>query len=96
MAKSDMLHIRVEPGVKASVEATLSTLGLSTAEAVNIFLHQVILNEGLPFLVKIPSLNAETIAAMQETMDMASGKIESPKFHSVAELMEDLTNETDD
>lgn len=46
MAKSETLHIRVEPGIKSEVEATLKSLGLSTAEAVNIFLHQVVLNGG--------------------------------------------------
>ena len=32
MAKSETLHIRVEAGVKAGVEATLKTLGLSTTD----------------------------------------------------------------
>ena len=45
MAKTDILHIRVEPSVKKKAEATLNDLGLSITEAINVFLNQVILNQ---------------------------------------------------
>ena len=96
MAKSDTLHIRVAPEVKSGVESTLGTLGMSVTEAVNIFFHQVMLTGGLHFAVKMPAPNAETIAAMREARDIASGKISAKQYHSVAELMEDLTNDADD
>ena len=38
-------------------------------------LHQVILAGGLPFEVKNPQYNAETIAAIQEARDIIAGKI---------------------
>lgn len=96
MAKSETLHIRVESAVKAGVEATLKTLGLSTSEAINIFLHQVILAGGLPFEVKNPQYNAETLAAMQEARDIAAGKIAAKSYNNVAELMEDLNSDDED
>lgn len=96
MAKTETLHIRVEANVKARVESTLKTLGLSTSEAINIFLHQVILAGGLPFEVKNPQYNAETIATMQEARDIAAGKILSKNYNSVAELMEDLNSDDED
>jgi DNA-damage-inducible protein J len=96
MAKTETLHIRVEADVKAGVESTLKTLGLSTTEAINIFLHQVILAGGLPFEVKNPQYNAETIAAIQEARDIAVGKIPSKSYNSVAELMEDLNSDDED
>ncbi|MDQ7095029.1 type II toxin-antitoxin system RelB/DinJ family antitoxin [Desulfosporosinus sp. PR] len=96
MAKSETLHIRVDPDVKADVEAMLSTLGLSTTEAVNIFLHQILLVGGLPFEVKYPQYNAETLAAMREARDIATGKIPVKSYNSVAELMEDLNSDDED
>ncbi|RCX17991.1 DNA-damage-inducible protein J [Anaerobacterium chartisolvens] len=96
MAKSETLHIRVEPAVKAGVEATLKTLGLSTTEAINIFLHQVILAGGLPFEVKNPQYNVETLAAIQEARDIITGKAPAKSYNSVAELMEDLNNDDED
>lgn len=56
--------MRVEPELKQSAEAVLKQIGLSTSEAVNMFLHQVVLNQGLPFMAKIP--NAETVAALRD------------------------------
>lgn len=96
MAKTETLHIRVEAGVKADVENTLKTLGLSTTEAINIFLHQVILAGGLPFEVKNPQYNAETLVAMQEARDINAGKVQSKTFNTVAELMQDLNNDVED
>jgi DNA-damage-inducible protein J len=87
VAKTETLHIRIEPDVKADVESTLSQLGLSTTEAVNIFLRQIILTGGLPFEIKLPKPNATTLLAMREAKVVSkSGK----GYTSVAELLKDL------
>lgn len=96
MAKTETLHIRVDAAVKSGVEATLKTLGLSTTDAVNIFLHQVILAGGLPFEVKNPQYNAETIAAIQEARDIIAGKIPAKSYNNIEELMEDLNSDDED
>lgn len=54
MAKTETLHIRVNENVKSNAEETLSRLGISISEAVNMFLCQVELTGGLPFEVKLP------------------------------------------
>lgn len=87
MAKTDTLHIRVEPIVKQKAEKTLNDLGLSITEAINVFLNQVILNEGIPFEIKKPKFNKETIQAMEDTKE---GKNLSKTFDSVDEMLEEL------
>ena len=67
MAKTDILHIRIEPSVKQRSEETLKDLGLSITEAINVFLNQVILNDGIPFEIKKPRYNKETIQAIEDT-----------------------------
>ena len=67
MAKTDILHIRIEPSVKQRAEETLKDLGLSITEAINVFLNQVILNDGIPFEIKKPRFNKETIQAIKDT-----------------------------
>ena len=67
MAKTDTLHIRIEPSVKKRAEKTLNDLGLSITEAINVFLNQVILNDGIPFEVKKPKFNKETIQTIEDT-----------------------------
>ena len=87
MAKTDTLHIRVEPRVRQKAEETLKDLGLSITEAINVFLNQVILNDGIPFEIKKPKFNKETIQAMEDTKN---GKNLSKTFDSVDEMFEEL------
>ena len=66
MAKTDTLNIRIEPELKKEVEATLNDLGMNIAEAVTIFLKQVVMTDSIPFAIKKPKLNLETIKAMED------------------------------
>ncbi len=61
--KTGYINARVTPTLKHDAERVLSTLGVSTTEAITMFLRQVVLNQGLPFPVRIP--NAETVAAIK-------------------------------
>lgn len=54
MAKSANLYARIEPEVKERAERILSALGIPASNAITMFYKQVILNNGLPFEVKIP------------------------------------------
>ena len=87
MAKTDTLHIRVEPNVKQKAEETLNDLGLSISDAINVFLNQVILNDGIPFEIKKPRYNKETIQAME---NVKKGKEVSKSFDSVEEMFKEL------
>jgi len=64
MAKTAMITTRVEPLVKKNAERVFKKLGISTTEAISIFLSQVKLRKGLPFDVKIP--NKTTLQTMKD------------------------------
>ena len=49
MAKTASMYIRIDPQVKADVEAIYARFGMSLTEAINIFLHQSRNVGGLPF-----------------------------------------------
>jgi DNA-damage-inducible protein J len=68
--KTRMIHARVEPKLQESAARVFSKIGISTTEAIRLFLKQVELHEGLPFPIAIP--NAQTVAAMMETNDPAA------------------------
>ena len=87
MAKTDTLHIRIEPSVKQRAEKTLNELGLSITDAINVFLNQVILNDGIPFEIRKPKFNKETIEAIE---DVKKGKNLSKTFDSVDEMFKEL------
>lgn len=67
MAKTETVRARIEPKLKRDAEAVLSELGISTSEAITLFLRQVTLRRGLPFSVHIP--NQETRAAIAKARD---------------------------
>jgi DNA-damage-inducible protein J len=79
-----MIHARIDPKLKQSAERIFSRLGISTTEAIRLFLKQVELHKGLPFPLEIP--NAQTIAAMQEAANPAVLK----RYGSFRELREKL------
>ena len=83
-AKTRMIHARVDPQLKESAERIFTALGISTTEAIRLFMKQVELHKGLPFPVEIP--NAQTIAAMKEANNQAALK----RYRSFRDLREKL------
>lgn len=86
MSKTDTIHMRVEPGVKESADSVLNRLGMTTADAINIFLNQVILKGGLPFEVRLPVPNEVTQRAMYE----AENDINLHKFNNAEDMFKEL------
>lgn len=52
--KTEVINCRIEPGLKHSAESILKRLGMTTSDAITLFMHQLVLQEGLPFDVKVP------------------------------------------
>ena len=65
MSKTATIRARMEPSLKEHVEQIFQKLGLNTTEAINLFYKQVVLNNGLPFELKIP--NETTLQTFQDT-----------------------------
>ena len=49
---SKLSTVRINDNIKKEVTPILEDLGLSLSEAINIFLHQVKINNGIPFAIK--------------------------------------------
>ena len=56
MSRTSSVYTRVEPEIKAKAEEILSQLGMPMSNAVNLFLHQVVLRGGIPFEVTVPAV----------------------------------------
>jgi DNA-damage-inducible protein J len=82
--KTLMIHARIDPKLKKSAENIFSEIGISTTEAIRLFLRQVELHRGLPFPVSIP--NKETLAAMSEANNPATLK----RYRSFREIRNQL------
>jgi len=86
--KSALIQTRVEPSLKAEVEKILREIGISTSEAITIFLNRVRMEKGIPFELKIP--NSRTIEAMN---DIDEGRVE--KFKSAREMFDSMIDDAE-
>jgi DNA-damage-inducible protein J len=64
MRKTETVRARIEPEIKRGAEAVLKKIGLTSSEAITLFLTQVKLTKGLPFPLLIP--NKQTKRAINE------------------------------
>ncbi len=71
MAKTIPTQIRIDADTKRLSTELFSNLGLDMSSAVNMFLRQCVLRNGLPFSVSMPEYNSETIEAMIEAKRIA-------------------------
>lgn len=90
MPKTANINLRIEPDVKAQADAVFSSLGISIADAINVFLHASIMEGGFPFQPRQPRYNRETLTAMQEAKDIMEGKVEAKRYSSLSDLLEDM------
>ena len=56
MSRTSVITTRVDPELKSNAEHILSELGMTTAQAITMFLKQVELNRGLPFTPRLPTV----------------------------------------
>ncbi len=55
MGKTQTVRARIEPELKRGAEAVLKKIGLTSSEAITLFLTQVKLTKGLPFPLRVPN-----------------------------------------
>ena len=81
--------IRLDTRVKTEAEKLFNDLGMTLSGAFNIFLHQALLVQGLPFPVRREHPNKKTLAAMKEAIALANDP-DAETFSTVTELMRDI------
>lgn len=86
MARTSMLHVRIDGELKAQASSALEAMGLSVSDAVRILLTRVVSDQAFPLELKVP--NAETRAAMEEVRAIMRAR--SARFENVDALTNDL------
>jgi DNA-damage-inducible protein J len=82
MGKTAYITARIEPKLKAQAGRVLAKVGVSTSDAITMFMRQVVLHDGLPFEVRVP--NAETRKAIEE-LESGGGQV----FHGTTKELFD-------
>ena len=89
MATTTPTQIRIEENTKKQAVELLEGLGLNLSDAVNMFLRQVILQNGIPFEVKYPEFKPEVIKAMEEAKRISRDP-NTKRYSSFSEALEDM------
>ena len=84
MNKTAAVTIRIDPKLKKEAQNIFDELGITTTQAISMFLKQVSLRKGMPFLVEVP--NNETLQAM----DDATNRRNLKTFDSAATAIDSL------
>ena len=85
------LNIRTDKEIKEKAENIFQQLGLNMTTAINMFLRTSIRENGIPFDLKIDTVNDETKLAIEEGRKIADDKtIEG--YVSIEELKKALEN----
>lgn len=84
MSRTAMIRARTAPELKEKAEHIFARLGLTSADAINLFYAQVALHNGMPFAVKIP--NKTTTATFEKT-DRGEDLTE---FNRIEDMLSDL------
>lgn len=89
MATTIPTQIRIEENTKKQAVELLEGLGINLSDAVNMFLKQVILQNGIPFEVKYPEFKPEVMEAMDEARHISKAP-DTKRYKSFSEALEDL------
>ena len=67
LKKIDRIDCRINLNVKLLAKDVCRDLGMSLTEAINLFLHQLIIHHGLPFDVKMSAQDKRLFLVQEET-----------------------------
>lgn len=94
MTKSSNVVARVEPDIKEQAEEILTRLGLPVSVVINALYRQIIMRNGLPFSMTVPSgvLSRDTMSSADFNAMMNRGLAQAKANESIPleEAMDDL------
>lgn len=95
MARTSNVFARVEPEIKEQAEQVLEQLGIPMSNAVSMFLRQVVLQQGIPFEMKLPKEKPVAFGALtkeQQDAELEKGMadIREGRVYSAQSVLEEL------
>lgn len=97
MAKSANLYARIEPDVKEQAETILTALGIPASNAITMFYKQIILNNGLPFEVKLPEhpldISRMTVAQLDAELEKGYADVQAGRTIPMEQAFADIRKE---
>ncbi|MBU0458132.1 type II toxin-antitoxin system RelB/DinJ family antitoxin [Patescibacteria group bacterium] len=83
------IQIRTDEKLKKQVQQILEELGLDLSSAINLYLQQIIISEGIPFQIR--TRNGFTLQQEQKMLrEIEEAKKNGKRFDSVDEMFDDI------
>ncbi len=82
--------IRTDSDIKSQAQQIFTSMGMDMSTAINIFFHQVIRKNGLPFEVVATTPNLETREAIAEVQRMKADPSLGKGYTDVDDMMKEL------
>ena len=82
--KTATISARIDPKLKKNADKVFKELGLTSSQAITLFYKQVELQQGLPFIVKIPN------DATHQALEDAQKRKDLKGFNTTEDLFDDL------
>ena len=92
--KTANYNVRLNPEIKAQAEHVFAVFGMNLSEAINIFLHKAILENGLPFEVTAPRKYRPEVYELIDRIESGEEKLIS--YPSLEAFFADMHAEDDD
>lgn len=54
-----VIRSRIDSNIKLEAQVLLERFGLTMSDAIRLFLHQVVIEKGIPFEIKLPKVQAQ-------------------------------------
>ena len=87
------ISARIDSKLKTQAENLFNELGMNMSTAITVFLKQSVRLRRIPFEISLDTPNAETLAAMAEANEIASGKRKAKSYKNAKAMIKDILDE---
>ena len=90
MANTTAVYARIDTGLKDKAEAILAQLGITASSAITMLYSQIVLQNGMPFDLRLPSARPTAIGSMSQA------ELDAELTKGIASLQSDRSYSTDE
>ena len=87
------ISARIDSKLKTQAESLFDQLGMNMSTAITVFLKQSVRLRRIPFEIALDTPNAETLAAMAEANEIASGKRKAKSYKNAKAMIKDILDD---
>ena len=90
---SAYINIRTNALTKKKAEKLFERLGLNMTTAINMFLNQSVIEDGIPFIPSLSVPNSTTLKALKEAEKMSKHPNKYKSYTNANDLIKDCLND---